>query len=182
MELVDITIKDLNSRIQYLSLIGHMARIDGELAEEEITLWNDMANRFDIPELHKEKIYFDRKYSEDEVEEVFQKLRNQDLHYSFFLDLLAMALVDGVILEEERLMLLHICELIGISHQSFHNLINFSQATASIDVESPIDSMFSYVIEMFFQWASQSHVTIYKQTTLAVDPKVDKYLKEGLTN
>ncbi|MBU2515458.1 TerB family tellurite resistance protein [bacterium] len=180
MRLPDISRKKVNIRVQYLSLIGHMARIDGKFDKKEVELLKQMTVQFKIAEKHKDKIFKKQDFSDQQVKKVFNELKKNHLHYSFMLDLIAMATADGVILEPERLMLTQISQLIGLKHEEFHKLINFAQATSSLSDHNHNDPMYQYVIEMFFRWARQKDVKLFKQTTFALNEKVDKALKKDL--
>lgn len=180
MKLKNITSKSLEVREQYLELIGYMARIDGDLHKTELALWQKMMDKFAIPDKRKEKIFAVQKITEEEIDSRYNVLKENQLHYSFLVDLLTMALADNVIMDAERLMLSRIGKLIGIPHDEFHNLINFAQAITGIDINETIDPMYSYVIEMFFQWIKKEKITIYQQTTLAINEQVDEYLKNKL--
>jgi uncharacterized tellurite resistance protein B-like protein len=180
MRLPDISRKKASLRVQYLSLIGHMARIDGKFDEREILLLNKMAVRFRLSEKNKKSIFIQQGFTNKQINQTFQQLKENKLHYSFILDLIAMATADGVIMEQERLMLSQIARLIGLKHEEFHNLINFVQATSNLNDGNHNDPMFQYVIEMFFEWARQGDVTLYKQTTFAINEKVDWLLKKDL--
>ncbi len=180
MRLPDISRKKVKLRVQYLSLIGHMARIDGKFDQEEKALLKKMVAEFKLSEKHTDKIFAEQLFDDQKINTIFVDLKNNKLHHSFILDLIAMALADGVILEEERMMLTQVAGLIGLDHEEFHKLINFAQAASSLSDDVPIDSMFQYSIEMFFKWARQKDVKLYKQTTFALNVKVDSYLKKDL--
>lgn len=180
MILPDINKKRTNLRVQYLSLIGHMARIDGKFDEKEKNLLKKMADRFQLSEKNKQLIFSQKKFDEKQINDTFQELKKNKLHYSFILDLISMAMADGIILEPERMMLSQVARLIGLKHEEFHNLINFVQATSNLNDDNHNDPMFQYVIEMFFEWARQRDVTLYKQTTFAINDKVDWLLKKDL--
>lgn len=180
MRLFDISRKRTTIRIQYLSLIGHMARIDGKFDKKEIALLKKMTDQFGVSKKHEGKIFERQDFTDEQVSLIFNDLKKDRLHYSFMLDLIAMATADGVILEQERLMLSQIARLIGLKHEDFHNLINFAQATSSLSDDNHNDPMFQYVIEMFFRWARQKDVKLYKQTTFALNEKVDEALKKDL--
>ena len=167
-------------RVQYLTLIGHMARIDGKFDKKEALLLQKMANQFKIAKKHHDAIFKKQEISNRKIKSIFNELKANQLHYSFILDLIAMATADGIILEPERLMLSQISRLIGLKHEEFHNLLNFAQATSSLNDDNHNDPMFQYVIEMFFRWARQKDVKLYKQTTFAINEKIDKTLKEDL--
>jgi len=180
MRLPDICRTSGKTRLKYLSLVGYMARIDGQMDEEEISLLRKMSKRFQMNEKQEAIIFSEQTFSEKEIEALFIELKEKHLQYSFILDLIAMAIADGIILEPERLMLAQISGLIGLPPEQFHNLVNFSQATSNLDESANNDPMYQYVIDMFFQWARKGDVKLFKQTTFAINDKVDAYLKEDL--
>jgi uncharacterized tellurite resistance protein B-like protein len=181
MKLPDICQTGQDIRAQYLALVGYMARIDGQLDDKEIALLKRMAVRFAISDRQQEQLFSNQTFSTKEIEAIFRTLQENQLQYSFILDLIVMAIADGVLQEAERLMLAHIAGLIGLQHEAFHNLINFAQATSSLDENGGhTDPMYQYVIEMFFHWARSSDVKLYQQTTFAINEKVDRALKKDL--
>lgn len=180
MKLPDICRTSIKTRMKYLSLVSYMARIDGQLDDTEINLLKKMADRFKLSSDQQSQIIREKDYSESEIEEIFIELKNNKLQHSFILDLIAMALADGIILEPERLMLAQISGLIGLEHEEFHNLINFAQATSNLDEDNNNDPMYQYVIDMFFEWARSKDVKMYKQTTFAINENVDASLKNDL--
>jgi len=181
MRLPDIRETSIDIRVQYLALIGHMARIDGKFDETEISLLEKMFKQFGITKKYHDNIFQKQAFSQDKIEEIFAVLKNSQLHHSFMLDLIAMAMADGVVLESEWLMLSQIASLAGLRHEEFHRLINFSQATSNLDDTDYCDPMFQYVIDTFFDWARQKDVRLYKQTTFALNNKVDSSLKKSLS-
>jgi len=180
MRLTDICRTSNKIRLKYLTLVGYMARIDGQLDEEEISLLKKMCGRFQMSEEDVKQVFSDQTFSEREIEAIFEELKEKGLQYSFILDLIAMAIADGIILEPERLMLAQISGLIGLKPEEFHNLVNFAQATSNLAEEGNSDPMFQYVIDMFFKWARNKDVKLFKQTTFAINEKVDAYLKKDL--
>ncbi|MDH5559590.1 MAG: TerB family tellurite resistance protein [Deltaproteobacteria bacterium] len=180
MRLPNICRTSVKTRVNYLSLISHMARIDNKLDKNEVELLEKMIGNFGLNEKHKERIIKTQDYNDAQIEAIFNEIKSKKLHYSFFLDLIAMAVVDGVIMDEEKIMLGQIVKLIGIPRDDFHNIINFAHSTLGMDVNILIDPMYSYVINSFFDWVHQKNVKIFSQTTLAIDDKIDAYLKNKL--
>lgn len=180
MALPDICKKGISVRQCYLSLIFYMANIDGSVDPSERSLIVKMADRFRLPSLSLEGREETPNYSEKEIKDAFTILKLQNLHYSFFLDLIAMALADGSILESEKMMLAQIAGLLELGNEEFYSLINFSQAVSNIDVKLGFDPMFEYAINDFCRWVSENSVTLYQQTILAIDEDVDRYLKKRL--
>jgi len=167
-------------RISYLSLINHMARIDGQLDEKEISLLKKMILKFCLRDQDSKQIFTNKDFSKEQIDKTFDQLKKDNLHYSFILDLIAMALADGVILQPEKIMLAQISGLLGLTNDEFYNLINFSQATSKIESNVCIDPMYQYVIDMFFVWIKNKKVTLYQETTLSINNKVDAFLKYDL--
>jgi len=181
MKLPDICQTSQEIRVKYLSLVGYMARIDGQLDEEEIHLLQKMAVRFKISDEEAAEVFSNRTFTEEEIVKTFHQLKANQLQYSFILDLIAMAIADGLLQEPERLMLAQSSGLIGLQHEEFHNLINFASATSNLDENNRhTDPMYQYVIDMFFQWARSRDVKLYKQTTFAINEKIDRALKNDL--
>ncbi len=167
-------------RISYLTLINYMASIDGQFDEKEIGLLRKMILKFSLSEKDSKKIFVEQKFSKKQIDKTFSHLKKDNLHYSFILDLIAMASADGIILQPEKLMLAQISGLIGLTNDEFYNLINFSQATSNIELNDCIDPMYEYVITLFFDWVKNKNVILFQETTLAVDNKVDIFLKNDL--
>jgi uncharacterized tellurite resistance protein B-like protein len=167
-------------RISYLTLINYMAGIDGQLDNKEISLLRNMIQKFSLSEQDSKKIFIEQKFSKNQIDKIFSHIKKDNLHYSFILDLIAMASADGVILQPEKLMLAQISGLIGLTNDEFYNLINFSQATSNIKLDGCIDPMYQYVITLFFDWVKNKKVILFQETTLAIDDKVDAFLKNDL--
>ena len=180
MRLANISNKSIKLRVKYLNLLCYMARIDAELDEVEKGHLTSMTAHFEIKQKYHDQVFEIVDYSQSEIADIFGDFTKQGVAYSFLLDLIVMAMADGVLMEEERLMLAHIVKLIQLPAADYHNLINFAQSTNSLNLESMVDPMFSYVIDSFFSWGRQSHVKLFRQTSFAVDPKIDLYLKNKL--
>jgi uncharacterized tellurite resistance protein B-like protein len=181
MKLPDICQTRQDIRAQYLALVGYMARIDGQLDEKEIELLKKLASRFAISEQQQQQLFSSQTFSTEEIEAIFCTLKENELQFSFILDLIMMAIADKILQEAERLMLSHIAGLIGLQHEAFHNLINFAQATSNLDENGRhSDPMYQYVIDMFFDWARSSDVKLYRQTTFAINDRIDQALKKDL--
>ncbi len=180
MRLANINRISVKIRVKYLSLICYMARIDAELDPTEEAHLKKLISLFEVKPKYEAEIFALRDYSPAEIEQDFAELKEKGVAYSFLLDLIIMAMADGILLEEERLMLSHIINLLKLPAADYHNLINFAQSTSSLSLESMNDPMFSYVIDSFFSWGRQSQVKLFKQTSFAIDPKVDHYLKTEL--
>ncbi len=182
MSLPSICGSDEDLRVRYLSLIHHMARIDGHFAVKEVALLEKMVDRFRIRRSRHGEIFAERGYSEEQIKSIFQDLKRESLHYSFILDLMAMAAADGVIVDAERTMLSQIATLIGLSKDEFYNLMNFVRVTSGLEGRSRVDPMYRYAIDSFIDWVREKEIVLFGETTLALDRKVDAQLKRDLPN
>ena len=158
MRLSDITKHSLKARVLYLDLISLMAQVDGSLDKVELEHLHFLLQSFQVPEKYHARIVAKSEYQPEQISSAFEDLKQRKLHYSFFLDLMVMAMADGVLQEEEKRFLAQIRNLIQIPAVDFHNLLNFAQTTGSLDLNSVIDPMYSYVIDGFFSWARRKDI------------------------
>lgn len=157
-----------------------MANIDGHMDKNEQVLIDKMCACFFLTKQSYKKNSGLKKYTEKTIADDFHKLKTENLHYSFFLDLIAMALADGCIMDSEKMLLAQIAGLLKLGNEEFYSLINFSQAVSHIDINAGFDPMFEYAINNFFQWVKENNITLYRETTLAFNSEVDQYLKNRL--
>jgi len=143
-------------------------------------LLKKMVGKFEIPEKHHDQIYSAKTFSKKEIAEIFEALKAKKMEYSFFLDLISMSVVDGVVMESEKRMLGQILKMTDIKPEEFHNLINFAQITFNLAEDEPIDPMYMPTISMVFSWARKKNIKLYKQTTLAKSDPIDEMLKTQL--
>lgn len=180
MTLPDILEFDATTRSLYLRLVAHMAAVDGDLDDSEVALLEQMAHRFDLGEADKQQIKGKVRLSDEEIKAGFEDLKAKKLEYSFLLDLISMAMADGLLHDAEKVYLAKINDLVGIPRSDFHNLIYFAQAARNVEDPKTMDPMLGYVFDNFFRWARQEHVRLFRQTTFAPSQSVDSYLKHEL--
>ena len=140
------------------------------------------ADQLDISREQIQEIIERKDFSKKEINSAFCKFKEVDLHYSFILDLIAMAAADGVVLDSEKLLLAQIAKWIGLDNYEFYNLVYFVFVSSCIDKKGMIDPIFQYVIENFTQWVKRRKVAIYQETTLSTCQEVDSHLKRGLSS
>lgn len=180
MKLKDIRKTPISTRIAYLKLIAQMAAIDNNLEGNELELLERMITRFEIKENDRQTILRRQIIPEEEFNSMIKELKAKKLHYSFMMDLIAMAVVDGIIMDTERILLAQVMELLNIHTEEFHNLLNFAQIVSHASTDYPIDPMYSSVINMVLRWAKSKNVHLYQQTTFAIAEEIDIELKEQL--
>ncbi|MDT8446717.1 MAG: TerB family tellurite resistance protein [bacterium] len=180
MTLADITKFPAQTRSLYLRLVAHMAAVDGSLDESEVELLESMFTRFGISAAEHDQLVSKVQLSEAEIQSGFEELRQKKMQYSFLLDLISMAMADGLLHDAEKVYLAKINDLVGIPRADFHNLIYFAQAARNVEDPQNMDPMLGYIFDNFFRWARQDHITLYRETTFAPSVLVDQYLKDEL--
>jgi len=109
------------------SVMGHLAKADGRVTEDEIQLARDVMNRMQLDaQQQKFAIELFRQGKEpgfplqDIIAQFHQECgRNRNLKQMFIEILLHAAYADGVMHEAERHLLMHICAQLGFSHTEF---------------------------------------------------------------
>lgn len=172
----------LENRVKYLSLLCRMASVDGKISQDELMFLKYKVDQFQIPSDRESDICNSANYIELDCNSVFNDLKENELEYSFFMDLIAMAMVDGVVMESERELLLRVLNRTKLSLEEYHNMINFAQVVIYSSADYPIDPMYSSIIEMQFHWLTQNKIKLFWQTTFAFAVEIDMKLKHQLVN
>jgi len=180
MKLSDIRKTPMISRVNYLKLVAHMASIDGSTEGGELDLIQRMADRFEVKELAKKQIMEMNRLAENEITLMIKDLKAKKLQYSFLMDSIAMAVVDGVVMDSERLLLSRMLDQLDINIEVFHNLLNFAQIVSQASADYPIDPMYSSAINIVLQWGRQRKIKLFQQTTFAISEVIDAELKMQL--
>lgn len=180
MRLPNICRTKVRARITYLSLISYMAQIDQAMNPGEVELLNQMIQKLGIHEKHYAQILAPKSYSDEEIQELYEQLHEAGLHYSFFMDLLMMAMADGLIQPDEKKLLAHVGHLVSLPGSDFYNLLNFAQVSYQFKPGLSLDPMFDYVIDNLLLWARQKHVRLFQQTTFSAYEEIDLQLKSRL--
>jgi DnaJ like chaperone protein len=123
--------------------MGHLAKVDGRVSEQEIALAESLMSRMDLsPELRRAAI---RLFGEgkapafplDEVVEQFRREshRRQDLIRMFLEIQIQAALADGRLTQAEEHVLLRICRQLGVSESAFRMLERMIRAALGVGAE-----------------------------------------------
>lgn len=112
------------------SVMGHLARADGRVSEQEIQVAQNIMYRLELNESFRQeaiRLFNEGKQADFDVEEVLELLyrechRHRDL-LRFFIEIqLEAALADGELQPQERRILLKICEKLDFSPAEFEQL------------------------------------------------------------
>lgn len=112
------------------SIMGHLAKVDGRVSENEIELARAVMQRMDLTEEHKKtaiNLFNEGKRPDFPIDEVLHQFK-QECHrrhslMRMFIEIqINAAYADGVMHANEKKLLQHMCEVLGISRFEFAQL------------------------------------------------------------
>ena len=112
------------------SIMGHLAKVDGRVSEDEIELARAVMQRMDLTEEHKNaaiNLFNEGKRADFPLDEILEQFkrechRRHSLVRIFIEIQINAAYADGVMHADEKKLLLHMCEVLGISRFEFAQL------------------------------------------------------------
>ncbi len=112
------------------SIMGHLAKVDGRVSEDEIELARAVMQRMDLTEEHKQaaiNLFNEGKRPDFAIDEVLTQFkqechRRHNLMRMFIEIQINAAYADGVMHANEKQLLLYMCEVLGISRFEFAQL------------------------------------------------------------
>ena len=143
--LLDFRERDLQERINYLKLLIYFSKIDDDYDPHEAEFLKKLANNIDIsPEDFNRAV--DVKITEKEFEDTVEDFKDKKMIYSFFLDMVALTIVDGIIQDNEHKLLARVCNDLGLQLNFMHNLLYFSLSSSY----TQLDELFEPIYQTFF--------------------------------
>ncbi|MEJ2762191.1 MAG: co-chaperone DjlA [Gammaproteobacteria bacterium] len=112
------------------SVMGHLAKVDGQVSGNEIELARAVMQRMDLTEEHKKaaiNLFNEGKRPDFPIDEALEQFRREchrrrSLMRVFIEIQINAAYADGVMHADEKKLLLHMCEVLGISRFEFAQL------------------------------------------------------------
>ncbi len=172
------------------TVMGHIAKVDGQVSEQEIQLARQIMQRMNLDEAatHEAMELFSRGKSQDfDLDTMLQSLaqvarRNHNLMRMFIEIQLAAGFADGSLAEAERSVLLKICSVLGFSQAEYERIE--AMIKAQIHGQQPgrtkgLDLSDAYAILSIDASATDSEVKrAYRRLTSQHHP--DKLAAKGL--
>ncbi|HKJ23160.1 MAG TPA: co-chaperone DjlA [Gammaproteobacteria bacterium] len=112
------------------SVMGHLAKVDGRVSENEIELAKAVMDRMDLTAEHRKAamhLFNEGKQGDFPIDDVLEQFRREcrrrhNLMRMFVEIQINAAYADGVMHDNEKRLLLHVCEVLGISRFEFAQL------------------------------------------------------------
>lgn len=166
------------NRTDYLLLVAAVAAVDGSLPQEERNLLDRWMDDFQLPPESRDMINAATKQEIPELGQIQLRLAGTDLNYSLMLDMMGMAMVDGVLMDKEVDLLAEVAENIKIDPIEFNILIEFVHSAHQASQLSNPEPLYEHNIDSAFHVLRDRKVCLFSHTLLcATSRDYDQKLK-----
>jgi uncharacterized tellurite resistance protein B-like protein len=175
----EITQYPWQSRRDYLLLVAAVAASDSELHPDELALLRRWMEQFRLAPKSREAVLAVANHQAVDLERVQKRLARTDLKYSVMLDMMGMAMADGVLMDEEILLLHEVAERLEIDPIDFNILIELvHSAHQAAQMRNP-EPLYEHNIESAFDLLCKRSVRLFPHTLMCVsNENYDRQLKE----
>lgn len=178
-DMPDIVEYPWQQRRDYLLLVAAVAASDGSMHPDELSLLNQWMDSFKLPRKSRETVLAVANQAPLKLKELKHRLAKSDLIYSLMLDMMGMAMADGVLMDDEIELLRDVADNISIDPIDFDILIEFVHSAHQASMLSNPEPLFEHSIDSAFHLLRQKKVRLFPHTLLcATSPDYDKKLKE----
>ena len=174
----DIKTYAWQKRKDYLLMIAAVAAADGKLPKEELELLHSWMDAFNLGKKSREEVLATARRKKPNLEPVQRRLAKSDLTYSLILDMMGMAMVDGVLQEKEIVLLGEVAGHLGVNPIDFSILIEFVHSAHQASKLSNPEPLYEHNIESAFQLLEERKIRLFPHTLLcSTSPEFDAKLK-----
>ena len=103
VDMLDVRKIPWQKKRDYLTLVAAVAASDGALHPDELALLERWMAQFSLAEKSRQVVLAAAKQESLSLEAIKRRLAKTDLVYSLMLDMLGMAMADGVLMDEEKI-------------------------------------------------------------------------------
>ena len=165
-------------RTDYLLLVAAVAAVDGVLPKEERVLLDRWIEDFRLPPKGRDKVKAAARREHLGLDKIQRRLAKTDLIYSLMLDMMGMAMVDGVLLDKEVDLLAEVAGNLKINPVDFDILIEFVHSSHQASLLSNPEPLYEHNIDSAFQLLRKRKVRLFPHTLLcATSAEFDLQLK-----
>ena len=166
------------NRTDYLLLVAAVAAADGIVPAEERQLLDRWMEAFALPPESRDKVNAVANQEMPDLEAIQQRLAGTDLIYSLMLDMMGMAMVDGVLRDNEIDLLAEVAHKLNFNPIDFNILIEFVHSTHQASQLSNPEPLYEHNIDSAFQLLRKLKVRLFPHTLLcATSAEFDRQLK-----
>jgi uncharacterized tellurite resistance protein B-like protein len=166
-------------RRDYLMLVAAVAGSDAELHADELQLLRRWMRDFRLPARYRREVLEAAHRQRNDIAKAQRRLSKTDLKYSLLLDMMGMAMADGVLMDDERSLLGDVADALGLDAIDFNIMIEFVHAAYQASFLSNPEPLFEHSIHCAFELFRDKHVRLFEHTLLCVSSaEFDQKLKE----
>ena len=166
-------------RRDYLMLVAAVAASDAELHPDELGLLERWMREFQLPSRYKREVLDTARQGRNDIAKAERRISKTDLKYSLLLDMMGMAMADGVLMDDERTLLREVADALGIDPIDFSIMIEFVHAAHQASFLDSPEPLFEYNIRSAFELFRERRMRLFEHTLLCVSsPEFDHALKQ----
>jgi uncharacterized tellurite resistance protein B-like protein len=178
----DITKHPWENRRDYLILVAAIAASDSELHPDELKLLESWMTRFELPLDARAAVLHVANRGDVDLVEIANRLADTQLTWSVMLDMMGMAMADGILMDDEIMLLRGLANVLMIDPIDFNILIDFVHSAHQAAQLTNPEPLYEHAIESAFQLLSRRNVRLFEHTRLCVNyPVYDQQLKQRWT-
>ncbi|MCH7476533.1 MAG: TerB family tellurite resistance protein [SAR324 cluster bacterium] len=183
VDMLDVRKIPWQKKRDYLTLVAAVAASDGALHPDELALLERWMAQFSLAEKSRQVVLAAAKQESLSLEAIKRRLAKTDLVYSLMLDMMGMAMADGVLMDEEILLLNDVAASLRLDPLDFGILIEFVHSAHQASLLNNPEPLYEHNIDCAFQLLHQKKVRLFPHTLLCVSsPEYDRHLKERWSN
>ena len=165
-------------RRDYLMLVAAVAASDAELHPDELGLLERWMREFRLPSRYKREVLDAARQGRNDIAKAERRISKTDLKYSLLLDMMGMAMADGILMDDERALLQDVADALNLDTIEFNIMIDFVHAAQQASALANPEPLYEYNISSAFELFRDRHVQIFAHTLLCVgSPEFDLELK-----
>ena len=176
--LADIVEYPVQERLDYLLLVAAVAASDGLIHPDELSLLNQWMDSFKLPGKSRENVLAAANQSPLDLQKLEKRLANSGLIYSLMLDMMGMAMADGVLMDKEIELLRDVAVALKLAPLDFNILIEFVHSAHQASMLTNPEPLYEHNIDSAFELLRKRKVKLFPHTLLcSTSPAYDRRLK-----
>ena len=165
-------------RRDYLMLVAAVAASDNDLHPDELRLLEEWMQHFNLPARYRREVLAAARHEGGDLIKIQRRLSKTDLKYSLLLDMMGMAMADGILMDDERALLQDVADALNLDTIEFNIMIDFVHAAQQASALTSPEPLYEYNISSAFELFRDRRVQIFAHTLLCVgSPEFDLELK-----
>lgn len=179
MDLPDMKRYSWQRRRDYLQLVAAVAASDGHLHQDELALLQRWLDDFSLSGKSREAVLAVAHQSPYPLERLLTRLAGTDLVYSLMLDMMGMAMSDGILMDDEINLLREVADSLDVAPVEFSILIEFVHSAHQAAQHPSPEPLYEHNIDRAFELLRERRVSLFAHTLLcSSSPEFDRKLKE----